>query len=398
VRAILFLLPIALIGCVSYQSAPLDRERSATDLDELRPPAPLGWAEAVAFAHANNPDLARLRDEARAAGLEIPPTAIAGGVRGHEKMVLARLDPLALLSIGPRGSAADTADARRAAKLAELIEAERRVAADIARCFLVARVLDAQTLPPALPPTERFVTAGLASEFERAAIDAVARDRDAEAIAVRSEQTKINAELASLLGLAPTTALQLNLEEMPDTPIEGDRDRLLSRPELDVAGARYAVADAAFREAVVRQYPTLELGPSFHWPLSTWTGFADVRVPFGADKPARAAEARRDAARHAFDAALIDALAEAESVTAEHAAAAAWEAAQLQSARTADVDYDVERTRLDVDARPSLSRLAGAARRAVHAARERRMAETNERRVRVMRAGVYGWPRSEDVR
>jgi hypothetical protein len=392
------LVPILLIGCVSYQAAPLDRERLATDLAELRPPAPLGWVEAVAFAHAHNPELARLRDEARAAGLEIPPTTITGGVRDHEKMALARLDPLALLSIGPRGSASDTADARRAAKLAELIEAERRVAADIARCFLVARVLDAQTLPPVLPSAQRFVDAGLASEYEREAIGAAGRDRDAEKIAVRSERTKIDAELATLLGLAPSTPLQLNLDEAPEASIEGDRDRLLARPALDVAGARYAVADAAFREAVVRQYPTLELGPSFHWPLSTWTGFADVRVPFGADQPARAAEARRDAARHAFEAALIDALAEAESVTAEHAATSAWEAAQLQSARTADVDYRVELTRLDVDAQPNLSRLAAAARRAVRAARERRLASTDERRVRVMRAGVYGWPRSEDVR
>jgi len=148
----------------------------------------------------------------------------------------------------------------------------------------------------------------------------------------------------------------------------------------------------------VRQYPTLELGPSFHWPLESWTWLGDVRLPFGAGALARATEARRDAARHAFEGALLAALAESESTAAAHAAAAAWESAQIQSALTADIEFRVELTRLDVDSRPSLSRLAAAARRAVRAARERRMGETNERRLRVALAGVYGWPRSEEVR
>ncbi len=388
--AFLFLLP----ACVAYRAAPVDLQETMSDLDRRAAPE-VDLAAAVGFAHAHNPELLRLRAEARAAGLDVPPFGVGASADQHDKEVMLGIDPVELYR---RGAASKAAHARQVEALAALREEEREVAAGIAECFLVEGVLEARTLPAEAPDPNPFARAGLASDAAAAQATAARKARAAEELAVSAERVSNLARLRRLMGLPADAALAVSLPPAPFPSLpEWGRERLLKRPDLAVALARYGTADAEFREAVRAQYPSIEIGPAFRWNGGGWGGFAELRVPVGASRPARAAEERREAARRSVEAALLAAEEEATARDAELRAAVAKSGAAAAEAEAMAREYDVARARLEVDG-DAFADAAWRAATAVAAEALAREAAVAETRARIAYAGAYGWPLPEDLR
>jgi outer membrane protein TolC len=205
------------------------------------------------------------------------------------------------------------------------------------------------------------------------------------------------ARLNSLLGLGSRAKVELELPEGEFPAVaKADRERLLARPDLAVALAEYKVADGMFRQAVKEQYPQLLAGGELGFGGGAGP-IVGITLPLGASKRAKAAHERREAARLALEAALLDA--EREAV----ASAALWEAADLAArAHTAHFaasskDYEAALARLDVEP----DAFAPTARTAVEtmmAAMERREWAVEAARLKVRYAESYGWPAAGEVR
>ncbi len=385
---------ILLSSCVAYRAAPVDLEETARDLDARSVPE-IDFAHAVGFAYAHSPELLRLRAEARAAGLDVMPFDVTAGYDQHDEQVMATFDPVALVQ---RGAAAKAAHARQVAALAALREEERKLAAEIAECFLIEGALGGRTLPAEAPEPQAFVEAGLASDAAAAQARSAREARAAEELTISAERTANLARLRRLLGLGADAPLAVSLPPGPFPSIpEASRERLLKRPDLALALARYDVADAEFREAVRMQYPSIEIGPAYRWDGSGWGALAELRVPIGASKQARAAEERREAARHAVEAALLAAEEEAATREAELRAAIARAKAAGAEADAMAREYEAATARLEVEG-DAFGEAAWRAATAVAAAAEARESAVLEARARVAYAAAYGWPRPEDVR
>jgi hypothetical protein len=381
-------------SCVAYRANPVDLEETARVLDQRSAPE-VDFAQAVGFAHAHNPDLQRLRAEARAAGLDVPPFDVAAAYDQHDEQVMATFDPVALVQ---RGAAAKTAHARQVEALAALREEERKLAAEIAECFLIEGALGGRALPAEAPDPQAFLEAGLASDAAAAQARAARESRAAEELMVSAERTANLARLRRLLGLGADAPLAVSLPPAPfPSPHEVSRERLLKRPDLAVALSRYAVADAEFREAVRMQYPSIEIGPAYRWDGSGWGGFAELRVPIGASKQARAAEERREAARRSVEAALLAAEEEGTSREAALRAAVARAKADAAEALAMAKEYAVASAQLEIEG-DGFGDAAWRAANAVAAAAEARESAVLEARARVAYAAAYGWPRPEEVR
>ncbi len=385
---------VLLSSCVAYRAAPVDLAQTARDLDARSVPE-IDFAHAVGFAYAHSPELQRLRAEARAAGLDVPPADVSASVDQHDEQVMATIDPVALVQ---RGAAAKAAHARQVEALAALREEERKLAAEIAECFLVEQALAGRTLPAEGPDPEAFLRAGLASDAAAAQARSAREARAAEELTVSAERVANLARLRRLMGLGADAMLAVSLPPAPFPSLpEASRERLLKRADLAVALSRYAVADAEFREAVLRQYPSIEIGPAFRWDGTGWGGLAELRVPVGASRQARAAEERREAARSSVEAALLAAEEEAAAREAELRAAVARAKAKAAEADATARAYAAASARLEVEG-DAFGEAAFQASMAVAAAAGARESAVAEARARIAYAAAYGWPRPEEVR
>jgi hypothetical protein len=393
-------------ACVSYRAAPVDLEETARALDARAAPE-VDFPAAVTFAFAHSPELERLRAEARAAGLDVPPFGVRFGYDQHQDELMLMFDPV---EIWQRGAGKKTARARQVEAAAALRESERRLAAEIAECFLVEAALAERALPAEAPDPHVFARAGLASGTAAAQARAARKARAAEDLAASAERAANLARLRRLMGLPAGAELALTLPPAPFPSLpEWGRERLLKRPDLAVALARYGVADAELREAVRKQYPSLEIGVAYSdsggggahavvpMDASPWGALVQVRIPVGASKQARAAEERREAARLSVEAALLVAAEEAHARDAELRAAVAKADATEAEAAAMALEAAAASARLEVE----LHGFEDAAWRAALAiaaesgARERAVAEA---RARIAYASAYGWPLPEDLR
>jgi len=403
------LFAVLLSSCVAYRAAPLDLEETAKDLDRRSVPE-VDFAHAVGFAYAHSPELQRLRAEARAAGLDVPPFRIGFGYDQHQDELMLTFDPV---EIAQRGAARKAAHTRQVEALAALREAERQVAAEIAECFLIEGALGGRALPAEAPDPDAFLKAGLASDAAAAQARAAREARAAEELATSAERVGNLARLRRLLGLSGDAPLSVSLPPAPFPSLpEASRERLLKRPDLAVALARYGVADAELREAVRRQYPSLEIGPVYAdmgggagshgggvavGGGSPWGAFVQVRIPVGASKQARAAQERREAARRAVEAALLAAEEEATAREADLRAAVARAKADEAEAEAMARELSVAAARLEVEGE-AFGDTAWRAATAVSAAAAARESAVTAARARVAYAAAYGWPRPEEVR
>lgn len=326
---LLVALPLAsaLSGCVAYHPAPADPVQIAAALSQ-RQGGYYDLCGAIALAFQQNPALQALAERAHAADVATVPTETQSQYQSQWEMLALMVDPVSLLDLGPRGAANTVQRAEAVAAAQELAVARWQVATRIAEAFAVDAALAA--LPPDLPPLDGapFVAAGLAAPQAAAAVAAatgrVAAERQRRAAANAANL----AQLRELLGLSE--GAELHLRHGAELPLpEGDRDAaLLGRPDLALATARFAVADASFRRAVAAQYPSLMLGPDVPLRGDPLQLMAILRLPLFAGDAARAAEAQREAARAELAAAWLAAsraaaVAELELASSRAAAAAA---------------------------------------------------------------------------
>jgi outer membrane protein TolC len=258
--------------------------------------------------------------------------------------------------------------------------------------FESERALAALTVPAFAVDPDVYERAGLAAPVAAQRLRAASARAAAEHQELATAHASNLATCRRLLGLPAPAAIELvppAADWLPDPAF--DEQVLLARPDLALTAARFQVADAAFRQAVWEQYPSLMIGPEF--PLNgdplQWMGV--LRLPVFAAGRAAAAQARRDAARAELEAAWTAASSEASIAAAELtalAAAAAGTGAAL-AASAADLQSALVLVQVEDDA---FDRLVDAATMAVRETMEHRQAVLALARARVRRAVVCGWP------
>ena len=396
-RRLLCLITIPIAACVAYRPQPVELAAVADEVAARRVQT-LDFPAAVAHARAHSPELKTLAAQARAAGFEVPPVNVSAttNLGGSHGAVLT--DPIALLRLGPRGAATKLADARQAEILTALAEEERRIAAAVAEAFLLERTLRTLGAPPIEIDAAAFHSAGLASDVDRDRVAAARRGQQAENLTVAAERRANFARLRRLLALGPQAELELVLPvgDFPALP-EPKRENLLRRPDLAVALARYKTADAALRKAVADQYPSIVIGGTLEFDGGDLGGLGAIRVPLGADKPARAAIERREAARLQVEAVLLQAQQEAGERAAQYEAARARADATAVAAQVTAAALRSSVVRLEVES-DAFREAAQNANKAVFTAGLAREAALEEARARVGLAAAYGWPFPEEIR
>jgi cobalt-zinc-cadmium efflux system outer membrane protein len=390
VRTLILCIPVA--ACVAYRAQPVSLPDVARRID-ARSAGRLDFDAALALAVERDPGLAALRAEARAAGHEVPGTDAETVWRIGDEEIEATADPLALASIGPRGAAKRVARARREEALLRVREAEYELAARLAEIYAVEAALDARAPLEVDADPEAFLAAGLASEVAAAMLRAAKEAEASERRRVEALRKENAARLRALLGVGPGAALALvpPAEGFPDAP-----DRLLDRPDLALAVARYRTADAEFRRAVVEQYPSLAAGPEIALRAGEVSGLVELKIPIGASRSARAASERREARRAEVEAALLAARRDAEEGAAAFEAAAARARAASASASAMASAFRAAKARLEVepDAFEAMADLAG---RAVAESAMAREAAVEAAQARVRLARARGWPAREEA-
>jgi cobalt-zinc-cadmium efflux system outer membrane protein len=117
----------------------------------------------------------------------------------------------------------------------------------------------------------------------------------------------LRSRVAESVGVPISALLRVQLDydfaASPDTPLAGANARheaLVGRPDVLVALAEYAAADAALRLEIAKQYPNIHLNPGYQWDQgeNKWAlGVAFELPAFNRNKGAIAeAEARRELA------------------------------------------------------------------------------------------------------
>lgn len=343
---------LALGGCATYTARPLDLAVSgATSLAALRHDAPLAerlTPDAIArLALDNNPDLVAARmqrgvaDAQRYAASLLPnpmlgvsyAEVIGGGTPAWSASL--GQDIKALVTLSARGDAARAAaqsvDAAVLWQEWQTMQKARLAAVDV---IAGERELDPLRDDAALW-TQRVATDRRALDAGDATLTALAPDLAALADArkrldeAERAQAARRRDLAMLVGLAPSVPLAL-VDEAQLSPIDAASvhaqlaDLPNRRPDLIALQLGYRAQEAKLRAAVLAQFPTLTIGPTYARDNSDVKSAGpqlsmDLPV-FDRNQGAIATErATREQLRAEFEARLVAARAEVESLLADHA-------------------------------------------------------------------------------
>ena len=288
-RIELLLLLGALVGCRSYEPAPIDweRERAAwmetgelkfSSLDDVARLALVGNLElnqmrlkrmnaqkaALATGRWDDPeldaDLLRIIDSTKnpfLGGVTLSFTLPLSGVKGLERR---------------------TAEAYAKADAAEIVAVEQETVVS-ARCAAVrllaangtVRILRAfandRRVAEALAAAEKLSEAGELSKTETASArlrrhQRLHRLREAEAESAEAEQT-----LRKLLGVAPGVKLKFDELSPTSTPSSSSAPQnplaFVHHPKVQAAVSRLEGGEVALETEIRRQYPDLKLGPAY---------------------------------------------------------------------------------------------------------------------------------------
>ena len=305
-------------GCVAYHPAPVDRSvapasyaaRTLDDagvrawVDSLAGPiadqAPWTDAQLVVAALGLRPELDVARAELRTsrAGLvtagQRPQPGLATDLERRVSGVdqggpwVVTLAPQLIVELGGKRAA------RRELAFARVAEQEfalreqaygvvaevRTVAADLRGTTAQLAALDSArtALASALAALERRVDAGSAGTTDLARARADVQGVAVEVAAARRVVQERQAALAAALGVPVPAVRELQLSGDPRVGCDwlrragvrgGDSVALEHRYPVGGALAAYAVADAALKLEVARQYPDLQLGPGFTFDQAT---------------------------------------------------------------------------------------------------------------------------------
>lgn len=395
-KLIYLLVTLTLCNCVTYSPLPGDANAVADELQQ-RTGGQFDWPAAVQTAFRQNARLQALTSRARAAGLNLNPSDTQSEYRSEGAMLALMADPVSLLNLGQRGASNATLKAEAAAAAEELSVARWEVARAIAEGFAVAKIYaDLPELLPT-PPAAEFLAAGLASPRSAQSVASAHQRQETERQRRKLLQESNLVQLRELLGLPAVASLAIaDPTGLPPGKPDTKAD-LLQRPDLALATARLHVADAAFRQAVADQYPSLMLGPEFPLRGDPLQMMAIVRLPLGASGAARAAEATREALRCELAAAWLNADRETRTLELERdstrlvAATASANAASSRQAYTAAlIACEVEMDAFD--------RLADTMTMAVRDLVELREALEAAARADVRARFARGWPTEEAPR
>lgn len=344
---------LALGGCATYAARPLDLAVSgATSLALLRHDAPLAerlTPDAIArLALDNNPDLVAARTQRgvadaqrHAAGLLPNPVL---GVSYAEVIGGAGGTPAWSASLGQDIKALVTLSARRGAARAAAQSVDAAVlwqewqTMQKARLAAVDVIAGERELDPlrddAALWTQRVATDRRALDAGDATLTTLAPDLAALADArkrldeAERAQAARRRDLAMLVGLAPSVPLAL-VDEAQLPPIDAASvhaqlaDLPNRRPDLIALQLGYRAQEAKLRAAVLAQFPTLTIGPAYARDNSDVKSAGpqlsmDLPV-FDRNQGAIATErATREQLRAEFEARLVAARAEVESLLADH--------------------------------------------------------------------------------
>jgi len=388
---------IACAGCVAYQAAPLDPQRSAEhfavrglDEPQLReavirmlpraadawPPHTMDRAELLAVALVRNPQLAVAHAQVRAAlAREVsvaqspnPDLTLESeyGAHGEPHPWLYGLSLNWLLRSPERR--------RLEMQIARLETSDTRLQlmdqAWAVRRSLAAALSDSQAAQRSLGLLDRLAQAQdrlVAVEQQRVT---AGEDPPGELISAQQARLEIEQQQAELHALAdaaqiaiakalglPPQALDAVTFAWPEwgepPPVEESKRRdareqaLLSRADLGIAIQEYSSAEAKLQLAIARQYPQFELGPGYYWDhgIAKFPFDVTFALPFNRNR-GEIAEARtgRELAGQRMLAVQADIFGEiAAAERAERIARTSAEAAerQLQTARQLQQQADL---------------------------------------------------------
>ncbi|MBI4873513.1 MAG: TolC family protein [Acidobacteria bacterium] len=329
-----------------------------------RAQAQVAQAQVVAAGARPNPDLAvesgHSRNPEAAALFKLLPgfTIETAGKRGYRILQAQRLAEAAGLASGEAGwQARSRVRAALAASLfshrrRELLRGEERLRAEIVRIF------------------DKRLEAG---EAARPELDLFRIELLAAQGALQAAEGDVNTAFAALAGAAgvPVSALEgtpirwLSLDAPPpedQLPWKSvQRAGLLHRADVRRLVAEYAAADAALRLEVARQYPDLQIGPSYSFEegFSRYVlagGLAPLPVFHRNRGRIGVAEAQRVEAKTRVEAAQAEAIGDIERALARYRAAhTEWREA---ARRLAAVQRDREQATLKSFAAGETDRLA----------------------------------------
>jgi cobalt-zinc-cadmium efflux system outer membrane protein len=302
-------------GCVGYQAAPLeprhnveqfaarrlDDKQLGDDVANLMPPAGTSWppqewdrGELLAVALVRNPGLAVSQAQVQAAlarrvtAGETPNPGVTlqseYGAHGEMHPWLYGLSlnwpvrPNSRRRLGQQIAGLDITNTRLQlmdqtwALRRELIAALSDWEGARRRLVLLDRLAAAQDRLAVLE--HKRVTAGEDSVSEVVTVEQARIEIEQQQSQIRAQADAAQAAAARAMGF-PTNTLDEMRFAWPDwgapPPVseaqhgEAYEKALLSRTDLEVAIADYAIAETRLKLAVARQYPELEVGPGYYW-------------------------------------------------------------------------------------------------------------------------------------
>jgi outer membrane protein TolC len=397
---------LALTGCArqAYAPRPIDVEAAAAAYEARRTDDPglrdymvahgrpatdwplreWGLEDLTLVAFYYRPELEVARAQARAARAQLEaasqrsPLTVSPRIEHHSEDG-AQDSPWSLgfeVGIPLAGQSRRAALVERAEYEAQAAELRAGAAAWAVRSQVRARMLDtyaarqrASSLEAQLEQQrsaqgllERRLAAGYASVTDVDVARLRAAHSEADLAVARTAMQQAAGALAESLGmpLAATRDLPLSFaafEALPDAPdpVEVQRAALTNRIDLRVGLLDFAVADAAVKLEIARQYPAFTLRPGYLWDQgdNVWSLALDLVLPAGLTHgPAiRVAEAAREAAAQQVlarqQAVIGEAAARAATYgQAKQGAAAAQAASRTQVARSSQLQrqFDVGQT------------------------------------------------------
>lgn len=297
----------ALVGCQTFQSAPLDAGthtsgwRARTPADEsvrafarrlegqgrksghFNPADGITLSEAEVIALVYNPDLrlARLKaNVARAtadhAGRWDDPQLGIDVLNVTESVpnpwLLGGSLSLTLPVSGRLQAEKSRADAAHHAALAEVAESEWQTLRDLRAAWITwaanhLRLEEAERMVAALDgistSTGRLAESGELPRTEAALFAVEHESRKAETIRLRAKVAEGEQEIRALLGLAPKAPARLRPAMIPGFKTRSSAHLADTSPTLIRLQSEYAVAELTLLREIRKQYPDIELGPQF---------------------------------------------------------------------------------------------------------------------------------------
>lgn len=358
-------------GCRSYRPEPLvpedvvsavEAERQPTSIE----PTPFTFPRAAELMAGHGPSLKEARAEYQTAlalakiktplpnpALEIGPAFGFGPDVDSRRIQPFGSIGFTLPTAGKRTRQDELNRIQAELLLVEMLARHRELYLDLRRLYsqwnlsrtrVETRKEIAQSAEKSISTARQLVVAGLATSLDVGLLELEAARLKTETLNAERALTDVEGEMSETIGVQAGLFAIPPPSSLPDLP-EAGRDlaelkKLLvfNHPELARLRARYAVAEAALRLEIARQYPDFQIGPSYTSEVGekkSVLGLAlGIEIPlFNRNQQGvAAAQKRREEVRAKYEAAANRALAALER---------AWRDVQISSERLRELKTEV---------------------------------------------------------